>query len=136
MDAIEDVMQQDIPEDLLSLDLSEFKLPSPKDLSEGDRVALMRGATTRICDGAKELEYSTSTSDSHSAGDMWMLLIVRMLTRVAVPPGPGTSKEEAETSDAESRLTAFYSRQDALRQTLCEYILANFPARFVVVVFL
>ncbi|KIM53908.1 hypothetical protein SCLCIDRAFT_1222437 [Scleroderma citrinum Foug A] len=129
MDANEDAMLQDLPEDLLSLDLSEFRLPSPKDLSEDDRVALMRGATTRICDGAKELEYSTAASSSHTAGDMWMLLIVRMVTRVAMPPGSETPNEEAESSDAESRLTAFYSCQDALRQTLCEYILANFPAR-------
>ena len=130
-------MQQDIPEDLLPLDLSEFKLPSPNDLSEDDRVALMRNAASRICDGAEDLEFSASTSGGHAAVDMWMLLIVRMVTRVAVPPGSETPNEEAESSNAgESRLTAFYSRQDALRQTLCEYILADFPARFVNVVLL
>ncbi|KAL4063109.1 Symplekin tight junction protein C terminal-domain-containing protein [Scleroderma yunnanense] len=128
--ANEDVIQLDIPEDLLPLDLSEFKLPTPKDLSEDERVALMRGASSRISEGAEELEYTTSTSGSQLAGDMWMLLIVRMVTRVAVPPESEPPKEGAESSDvAESRLTTFYSRQDALRQALCEYILADFPAR-------
>ncbi|KAG6336042.1 hypothetical protein ID866_3041 [Astraeus odoratus] len=124
----EEALPADVPDDL-PLDLSEFKLPSPRDLSEDDRVALMRGSASRIRDGADELQNTASASSSQSASDMWMLLIVRMITRVAAPPGSETPKEETESGEAEGRLTTFYSRQDALRQSLCEYIMVDFPAR-------
>jgi len=109
-----------------------------------------------------------------------MLLVVRMITRVAEPPreladdkaepalvaegdksdekngpeipdeasaesssptqtnGPGADKEDAmeiasdDGDAAPSRsLDDFYRRQDQLRQTLCTYIMRDFPSRWV-----
>lgn len=120
-------------EDMLSLDLSDFKLPPPGDLSEDSRLALMRGSIFRIRESAEELRHTHSTNGFQPAGDMWMLLVVRMITRVAVPgPGPDVPQEDVKCDDmAESRLTTLYSRQDALRQTLCEYIMDDLPTRSV-----
>ncbi|KAI6016044.1 Symplekin tight junction protein C terminal-domain-containing protein [Pisolithus microcarpus] len=128
--ANEDIIPVDIPDDL-PFDLSDFKLPSPKDLSANERIALMRGAAARIWDGAEDLRHATSATGSQTASDMWMLLIVRMITRAVVLPKPsGSPQNEAESTDAaDTQLTALYSRQDALRQTLCEYIMNDFPAR-------
>ncbi|KAI6112643.1 Symplekin tight junction protein C terminal-domain-containing protein [Pisolithus sp. B1] len=96
--ANEEIIPVDIPDDL-PFDLSDFKLPSPKDLSTDERIALMRGATTSNM-GWRRRTYS-------------------IRPRLA-----------AELSDAaDKQLTALYSRQDALRQILCEYIMDDFPAR-------
>ncbi|KAI5992588.1 Symplekin tight junction protein C terminal-domain-containing protein [Pisolithus orientalis] len=128
--AYEEMIPVDIPDDL-PFDLLDFKLPSPKDLSADERVALMRGAVTRIWDGAEDLRRTTSMGSSQTANDMWMLLIVRMITRAVILPGASESpKDDAESSDAaDAQLTALCSRQDALRQTLCEYIMSDFPSR-------
>ncbi|KAF9245242.1 Symplekin tight junction protein C terminal-domain-containing protein [Melanogaster broomeanus] len=115
-----------IPELALSLDLSDFKLPSPKDLSETDRNALMAGAVSRIC-GAEELQ-GGSHAVLASPNDMWMLLIVRMITRVAVPETEAPHNED-ELGQDDDKLIDFYSRQDKLRRSLCDYIMSDFPSR-------
>ncbi|KAN0088491.1 Symplekin tight junction protein C terminal domain containing protein [Tylopilus felleus] len=119
----------DLPEAALSLDLTDFKLPSPKDLSETDRLALMQGVVDRICDGGQELE---ETSHTLSAGtfsdDMWILLIVRMITRVA-EANPDASHGEDKSNGEEEQFAEFSSRQDKLRQALCDYIMLDFPSR-------
>ena len=120
----------DLPEAALSLDLTDFKLPSPKDLSETDRLALMQGVVDRICDGGQELE---ETSHTLSAGtfsdDMWILLIVRMITRVA-EANPDASHGEDKSNGEEEQFAEFSSRQDKLRQALCDYIMLDFPSRY------
>ncbi|KIK99799.1 hypothetical protein PAXRUDRAFT_822333 [Paxillus rubicundulus Ve08.2h10] len=121
----------DVPEVALSLDLSDFKLPSPKDLSETDRNALMRGTVSRICDGAEELQgesYALPAGSRPLPNDMWMLLIVRMVTRVAEPEQEALQNED-ELKEKDDQILDFYSRQDKLRQTLCHYIMADFPSR-------
>ncbi|KAH7914854.1 Symplekin tight junction protein C terminal-domain-containing protein [Hygrophoropsis aurantiaca] len=122
----------DAPELLLSLELIDFKLPSPKDLSEAERQVLLRGSVTRIWDGAEELRTGAEDSSSSSASptDMWMLLIVRMITRVTDPKAGEMDHDETAKSPTEDETALdFYSRQDKLRQTLCDYIMGDFPAR-------
>lgn len=65
-----------------------------------------------------------------SGNEMWMLLIVRMITRVA-DPEPSSSQNEDEAKE-EDKIVGFYSRQDKLRQTLCDYIMVDFPSRYVI----
>lgn len=60
-----------------------------------------------------------------------MLLLVRMITRVAQPP----VEEDAEEDSKERIVLDFYARQDQLRQKLCDYIMADFPSRFVCISF-
>lgn len=72
--------------------------------------------------------------DGVSSIDMWMLLIIRMITRVVAPlPNEEDTDETAKTDDEDDTAleSDSYARQDRLRQTLCDYIMSNFPGRFV-----
>lgn len=120
--------------DIADLTLLEFNLPPPKDLSEGDRKTLIHGSISRIWDSAEELRAmgegiapESAQAGGSSAAEMWMLLLLRMITRVAEPPADlddsmGESSKEVAVHD-------FYLRQDQLRQTLCDYIMSDFPSR-------
>jgi len=113
----------------LTLDLADFKLPPPKEPSEDDRLNVISTSLTRMWSGVDELRMTLPLdplqSTGISASELWMLLVVRMITRVAEPPpdfsGDGDSKDLLQLD--------FYSRQDRLRQTLCDYIMADFPSR-------
>lgn len=104
----------------------EFKLPAPRDLLEGDRMELITNSVARIWTGADELPADSLQAGGTSPNEVWMLLLVRMITRVVEPP-----KEEDAEEDTKESVHDFYARQDQLRQTLCDYIMANFPSRFV-----
>lgn len=120
--------------DITDLTLLEFNLPPPKDLSESDRKNLIHGSISRIWDGAEELRAmgesiapESAQAGGNSAAEMWMLLLLRMITRVAEPPADlddsmGDASKEVVVQD-------FYLRQDQLRQTLCDYIMSDFPSR-------
>lgn len=121
-----DVLESTIP----NLQLIDFKLPPPRELSDDDRATLMKNSVTRIWTESEEPDVGTASA---SSTEMWMLLIVRMVTRVAVPPpdeddnsDDGSKKDHMDDDALESD---FYARQDRLRQTLCDYIMADFPAR-------
>ncbi|KAH0836650.1 Symplekin tight junction protein C terminal-domain-containing protein [Lanmaoa asiatica] len=119
----------ELPEVAFSLDLTDFKLPSPNDLTEVDRVTLMRGIVNRICDGGEELqEGSHALPPGALSDDMWMLLIVRMITRVAEPAADIPQNGDKSNGEVE-QLADFSSRQDKLREVLCNYIMVDFPSR-------
>lgn len=123
----------------ITLDLTDLKLPPPKEPSEDDRLGVISGSLTRIWEGADELRMGLPVdpfqSTGISASELWMLLVVRMITRIAEPP-PGF---DGDREDSEEFLQLnLYSRQDRLRQILCDYIMADFPSRLgkvIVVVF-
>ncbi|KAF9269017.1 hypothetical protein L218DRAFT_916524 [Marasmius fiardii PR-910] len=123
------------PEDLIDLSPADFKLPSPEDLSETDRIRLLSKAVTRIWEESAELMPSTSTETTDVGGpmDVWMLLLVRMITRVAEPPptegGAGEGENDTEDSDQKSAVEFNFDRQDQLRRVLCDYIMVDFPER-------
>lgn len=125
--------------DSITVDLKmiDFKLPPPKELSEPERFRLIGSSITRIWDGAEEMKANevgpvdVTQASGQSATDMWMLLLVRMITRVAEPP-PSFSQGVDDKEEAENRgelVHDFYARQDQLRQTLCDYIMSDFPSR-------
>ncbi|KAF8909398.1 Symplekin tight junction protein C terminal-domain-containing protein [Gymnopilus junonius] len=123
-----------LPE-MTDLQLMDFKLPPLKEWSEEGRSSVVSSSVTRIWEGATELHAmgesippDSSQAGGHSASEMWMLLLVRMITRVAEPP---PEMEADETSDANKALVQqnYYLRQDKLRHTLCEYVMADFPSR-------
>jgi symplekin len=125
----EETIPADLPE-ALTLDLIDSTLLGPKELTDVERNVLMRGSVGRIWDGAEELKVDSVVSSQWpdaSPTDMWMLLIVRMVTRVAHLDGEQSPVPE-DGGDAETKID-FYSRQDNLRQTLCDYIMADFPSR-------
>ena len=140
-------------------------LPAPPRLGEGEKMALVRDAVARVWDG----DGLVGGTAGLEGPELWMLLLVRMVTRVAAPPvgeaGGGEVKkgdEEAEgevkgkseapegtPGESEPATTAaktegdaangqivtaadvekFYERQDALRKTLRDYIVADFSGR-------
>ena len=60
-----------------------------------------------------------------------MLLIVRLVTRVAEPVPPESVEamdEDGNKSNGDSNLS-LAAHQDRLRQTLCDYIMDDFPGR-------
>ena len=112
----------------------DFTLFPPKDLIEKERISLISNSITRIWSGAEELRVSGSgvlpeseQAEGNSALEMWMLLLVRMITRVAEPPWNDESMDDSNQGQVVEQ--DFFSRQDQLRQTLCGYIMADFPSR-------
>lgn len=120
-----------------ALSLVEFKLPPPPALAEDERSALVSGSITRIWEGADELRVmgqgispDSIQAGGNSASEMWMLLLIRMITRVAKPlTDMDTNPDEATSNGDEVVENDYYTRQDSLRQTLCNYIMADFPSR-------
>ncbi|KAJ7066730.1 Symplekin tight junction protein C terminal-domain-containing protein [Mycena amicta] len=113
-----------------NMQLLDFKLPPAKHLSDTERLALVSNSVTRIREGFEDvksggeiLPADSSQAGGHSPTELWMLLIVRMITRV-VDPEP-ISPEAAD----EGAVSQLYEGQDRLRQKLCDYIMADFPAR-------
>jgi symplekin len=72
-----------------------------------------------------DMAVDSSQSSGHPT-ELWMLLLVRMVTRVAEPPREKTG----DTDGVISQDLEFYSRHDQLRQTLVGYIMANFSSRY------
>ncbi|KAF8216368.1 Symplekin tight junction protein C terminal-domain-containing protein [Mycena galopus ATCC 62051] len=113
-----------------NMQLLDFKLPPPKELSEEESASLVRNSVARIWDGSEDLKSNgealppdSTQAGGHSPAEMWMLLLVRLVTRVVDPP---TSPDEGDDNVV---VNDFYDRQDRLRQTLCDYIMSDFPAR-------
>lgn len=109
------------------LQMIDFKLPPPKEFSEEDRDLLIRESVTRVWTCGSEFV------EGASSADLWMLLMVRLVTRVMVPPLDEAS-EEAEKKMDESEGKALvsvnlYGRQDRMRQTLCTYVMEDFHSR-------
>lgn len=128
----EDVMDVSITTLVPDFQLVDFKLPAPKDLTTDDeRMSLVSTSISRIWDGADDLRAlgealspDSVQAGGNSASEMWMLLLVRMVTRVAEPP-------PEMNGDDDSAVTDYYVHQDELRQKLCDYIMADFPQRYV-----
>ncbi|KIL69469.1 hypothetical protein M378DRAFT_99051 [Amanita muscaria Koide BX008] len=127
--SVDEAIEFDMDTIMNTLQAIDFKIPPPKDLSEDERISLIRTSITRISEGAFDLGTgellptdSIQTIGSSSV-ELWMLLIVRLVTRVtSPPPDPGEEEESKE-------IVNYHSRQDKLRQTLCDYIMADFPSR-------
>lgn len=103
------------------LSLADIKFVVPVALDD----ALVKAALGRIQAGAEEIRANVAAS-ANAATDMSMLLLVRIITRVAKPPPELTGEELAKREEGGDK---FYDRQDAMRQQLCEYIMADFPRR-------
>ncbi|KAI0820808.1 Symplekin tight junction protein C terminal-domain-containing protein [Trametes gibbosa] len=123
--------------DAAELPLVDFKLPTPRELEADERDELLRKAIARIREGAKDLAPNEPADlgdgPCSSPADMWMLLLVRMVTRVSDPAevqeeedGEGDGKDE---EGAVVRRSEIYERQDRLRHALCDYIMSDFAGR-------
>ncbi|KAF8817559.1 hypothetical protein BYT27DRAFT_6817554 [Phlegmacium glaucopus] len=133
-EAENDLMATGLDPGMIDFQNVDFTLPPPKDLTEKERLSLISTSITRIWSGAEELHVSGSSvlpeseqAGGNSASEMWMLLLVRMITRVAEPPWNDESMDDS--SNGQVLEQDFFSRQDQLRQTLCDYVMADFPSR-------
>ncbi|TFK32777.1 Symplekin tight junction protein C terminal-domain-containing protein [Crucibulum laeve] len=135
----EEITMAEVDSEAINLQLIDFKLPPPRELAENERRVLLNTTVTRIWDEAEEfksMEESIPTDSIQAGGssatEMWMLLLVRMVTRVAEPPMENDDHamdDSTKDGDQELVIQDFYERQDKLRQTLCDYIMADFPSR-------
>jgi symplekin len=117
-----------------ALQLIDFKLPPPRELSEDDRNQLLRNSVSRIWTGGEEVKAGEIPIDPTQTGvstEIWMILVVRMITRVAEPPPVDGIDADAKKNleDEGTSESNFYMQQDRLRQVLCDYIMTDFPAR-------
>ena len=114
----------------------EFQLPLPIVLGEAERAATVKSAATRIWQSSGDLAVGPQTGGQ----DMWMLLLVRMITRVVDPEEDGKGKAKADgavnkitgldgDSEMDEQMFQLYERQDRLRRVLCDYIMADFSGR-------
>ena len=112
------------------LQMVDFKLPPPKEFSEEDRDLLIRESVTRIWTCGSEF------TESASSADLWMLLVIRLVTRLVEPPLDEAAMEaEMEKMDESEGKTLvdvnFYGRPDRMRQKLCTYVMEDFHSRSV-----
>lgn len=110
------------------LQMIDFKLPPPKEFSEDDRDLLIRESVTRIWTCGSEF------AEGASSADLWMLLMVRLVTRLAEPPldeaAVEAEKERMDESEGKALVDVnFYGRQDRMRQALCNYVMEDFHSR-------
>jgi symplekin len=111
----------------------EFQVPPPSVLDEEERVATVKSAATRIWQSSGDL----AVGPQAGGRDVWMMVLVRMITRV-VDPVDSKAKAKADTTkvpgeDADTEMdeamVELYERQDRLRRVLCDYIMADFSGR-------
>ncbi|KZT34250.1 hypothetical protein SISSUDRAFT_1065486 [Sistotremastrum suecicum HHB10207 ss-3] len=113
------------------LNLTEFAMPPPRALSESEREVLVKSSLLEMQHRAEELlRPNDKEDDSKAAGllgkplaAMSSLFLVRIVSRGLESP----FQDEAISS---SDLPVQKQRQvDRLRQSLCDFVLDNFPAR-------
>lgn len=114
------------------LQMVDFKLPPPREFSEEDRDLLIRESVTRIWACGSEFV------ESASSADLWMLLVIRLVTRLVEPPldeaAIEAEREKMDESDGKALVDVnFYGRPDRMRQTLCTYVMEDFHSRSVLV---
>jgi symplekin len=110
----------------------EFQFPTPAVLEEAERAVTIKSAATRIWQSSGDLAVGPQSGGQ----DMWMLLLVRMITRVVDPEG-GKGKAKAGGAvtgpdadvEMDEEMVELYERQDRLRKVLCDYIMADFSGR-------
>lgn len=104
----------------------DFELPPARILSEDERGAVVKSAIDRLRSQANSSQHSAELTENDAtspdaplvrlpASEAWVLFLVRMATR-----GPA--------ADAGSMVLG--AKQD-IRQTLCDYVLDDFTARYV-----
>ena len=123
----------EIEADLTSnISISNLKLPAPRPLLENERMSHVNALVKRIWEDAGDLRASndvTIIQTGHAAVEMWMLLLVRMITRVAYPDYMEEDNARGDSDQKDQLMNDFYAREDQKRQTLCDYIMADFPGR-------
>lgn len=149
----------DEEEDELALQLgpSTYELPSPKPLDTSQTNAFLKATMQRLSTTGSTLSSSITTTGNATDGslinkgpppsEMWMLLFVRMITRAQTnsegapetrtkeeqidPEGFGESENTVDVKGKGRSKEEIWERNELLRGTVLEYVLTDFPARYV-----
>lgn len=121
------------------LTLINFQLPPPRPLSEADRHTAILSAITRIRAAGEEFGLSAEPSGSKPfiglpPQEMWILLLVRMVTRATPIQEQNETEGLDDTSKREKEAEQKMKEDQEMRETLCDYILDDFPSRFVEII--
>ena len=124
----------DAGDDDVSLQFIEFRMPPPKELSDEERNTLIRSIMTSICETIEDEDEVHVPIEGGGTTELGILLLVRMVTRVALPPnedGDGMQNAEKEEDDKASDAARMniLSKQEMARQAICDYVVKKFPSR-------
>lgn len=115
-------------------------MPSPEEIPENERGVVVQSSMSRIRDSGGEVAPMTDSAyvarepyQSASPQDLWMLLLVRMITRASEDGDENDSADLRDENSMELVEANTFSRQDRIRQTLFDYTMTNFPARSVII---
>ncbi len=116
-----------------ALRLADFKMPPPRLASDDERGALVKSSMARIWGSYGELmsmnDPGLSVARGSSPQDLWMILLVRMITRSA-SQDPAAEQDGNDSNDKDVSMDLVVpSRHEKIRQILFEYIMTDFPAR-------
>ncbi|KAF8605954.1 hypothetical protein BDV93DRAFT_490054 [Ceratobasidium sp. AG-I] len=114
----------------MPLDPTTFALPPPKELSDSARNGLVRSSVTRIWDVGEEamgrevgrVKARSEVGVGLPPEEMWMLLVVRMITR-------GAGGRRDVEMDGRALVQQMGFREDAMRQMVFDYVLDDFSGR-------
>ena len=124
----------DAGDDDVSLQFIEFRMPPPKELSDEERNTLIRSIMTSICETIEDEDEVHVPIEGGGTTELGILLLVRMVTRVALPPnedGDGMQNAEKEEDDKASDAARMniLSKQEMARQAICDYVVKKFSSR-------
>ncbi|GJJ11108.1 hypothetical protein Clacol_005339 [Clathrus columnatus] len=117
------------------LTLVNFQLPPPRPLSGVDRRAAIRSAITRIRTTGEEFGPPPELAGPKPyiglpPQEMWILLLVRMVTRAKpVEEQEASDDDDSNNSKKEEEAGQEIKEDLEIRETLCDYILDDFPSR-------
>lgn len=120
-----------------ALNMSDFTLPAPQPLAPEARTGSLKSAMTRIWNNSSSASSTphdapASLTEGAPGTDLWMLLLVRMVTRVL---DYRESEEDAPRSEDAASSELSVQKQDDIRQTICNYVIADFPSRYVLLLY-
>ncbi|KZV71528.1 hypothetical protein PENSPDRAFT_751633 [Peniophora sp. CONT] len=130
-----------VPLDLKALLSLDLRAPPPRPLEDTEKAALVKGSVVRIEEAASEVVTGLGAGEGEKGVELWMMLVVRMVTRGAEPSrcwkgkekesGEGEGGKEDVEGEKETALALAqrYEQQDQLRANLYEYIMADFAGR-------
>ena len=119
---------------------ADFKMPPPRDYSPVESERILQTSMARIWetsfDEPPPSDIALHPGQGASPHDMWMLLLVRMITRISLPKPQSEDEdmsEETQKVEEERSLASMEedtaARQERIRTILFDYIMTNFPAR-------
>ena len=126
----------------MTLQIGDFSLPPPYNITGDEQFTVTKTSLDRIRDGSTDFDLRIDAvldfaqpGKSSSPRDLSMLLLVRMATRVADSISDAFTLENPDTDPdekvhASNAIETFrVSRSQRLREILCDYIMTDFPSR-------